>query len=92
MERAIGLAKHFNIPTYVCINKCDINSEITREIVKRSKLLAVTVLGQIHYDPVITEAQIHAVPVVEYYQNGVSKEIMAVWDSLYGNICADKTN
>ena len=92
MERAIGLAKHFNIPTYVCINKCDINSEITEEIVKRSKFLSVTVLGQIHYDPVITKAQIHAVPVVEYCQNSVSKEIMAVWDSLYRNICADKTN
>ncbi|MBA7691584.1 hypothetical protein ES703_100130 [subsurface metagenome] len=83
MERVVKLTDHFNIPTYVCINKHDINPVVTQEIENMAKSLGVTVLGKIHYDPVITEAQIHAVPVVEYCQNKVSQEITTTWASLY---------
>jgi len=83
LERVMKLTTHFNIPTYVCINKHDINPEVTQSIEDRAKSLDITVLGKIHYDPVITEAQIHAVPVVEYCKNKVSQEMTAIWASLY---------
>ncbi|MBA7650397.1 Ion-translocating oxidoreductase complex subunit B [subsurface metagenome] len=83
LERVMKLTTHFNIPTYVCINKHDINPEVTQNIEDRAKSLNITVLGKIHYDPVITKAQIHAVPIVEYCQNKVSQEITTLWTSLY---------
>ncbi len=83
LERVMKLTTHFNIPTYVCINKHDINPEVTQEIEYRAKSLGIPLLGKIHYDPVITEAQIHAVPIVEYCQNKVSQEITTLWASLY---------
>lgn len=83
LERVFKLTAHFNIPTYVCINKHDINPEVTQRIEGIAKSLSITVLGKIHYDPVITEAQIHAIPVVEYCQNKVSQEITTIWVSLY---------
>ncbi|MFC1542978.1 ATP-binding protein [Candidatus Neomarinimicrobiota bacterium] len=90
LERVVKLTDHFNIPTYICINKHDINPAVTQEIENRAKSLSVAVLGKIHYDPVITEAQIHAVPVVTYCDNGVSKEIQALWYSLYGSIYSNR--
>lgn len=90
MERVAQLTTHFGIPTYVCINKYDINREVTRKIENKTKSLQIPLLDKIHYDPVITEAQIQATPVVEYCQNGVSKEITALWGSLYRSIFSNE--
>jgi len=92
LERVVKLTDHFNIPTYVCINKHDINPVVTQEIENMAKTLSIPLLGKIHYDPVITKAQIHAVPVVAYCHNRVSKEIKAVWYSLCRSIYKNERN
>lgn len=92
MERVAQLTAHFGIMTYVCINKYDINREVTRRIEDKATSLEIPLLDKIHYDPVITEAQIQAAPVVEYCQNGVSKEITALWGSLYRSIFSNEGN
>jgi MinD superfamily P-loop ATPase len=82
MERVVQLAAHFQIPTYVCINKYDINPQVAQQIENRIQSAGIPLLGQIRYDTVFTDAQIHAVPVVSYSNSGVTGEIKAIWSAL----------
>lgn len=86
LKRVVELAAHFKIPACVCINKHDINPQVTREIEDLTKSMGLPLLGKIRYDPVITRAQIRGVPVVEYDDNRVSEEIKAIWDALGSNV------
>lgn len=81
LKRALGLLKHFRIPSLVCINKCDINRENTRKIIDFCEGNGVEVAGNISFDPLVTRAMVAGKPVLEYSPKSiVSKEIGEVWE------------
>lgn len=82
MERVIDLARYFSIPAYLCINKYDINPEITAQLKKIALERNVELLGAIIFDPIITEAQVAGMPVVEFSNNGISTTISSIWGLL----------
>jgi MinD superfamily P-loop ATPase len=83
MARVAQLAAHFKVPVMLCINKYDINLEVTREIEKYAQKESIACLGRIPFDPIFTEAMIQAQTVVEY-SNGskVNQEIKAIWQKI----------
>lgn len=81
-KRVIELANHFKIPTCVCINKYDINPEVSRQMEKFCKANNIEVVGKIPYDKNFTDAQIKELTVVEYSDNQTSKEIKKMWKIL----------
>ncbi len=81
--RIAKLTQHFKVKTFVCINKSDINPQITERIEKLCKELDIKVIGKIPYDPVVTKAMMNGKPVVEYTENDVTKEITKIWRCLY---------
>ena len=82
MERLLQLTVHFNIPTGICINKFDINPELTSRIEKFAEKQKVKILGRIPFDPVVTEAQLAGTTIVEFNANGVSKSFEFLWSNL----------
>jgi len=80
--RVAELTAHFRIPTIVCINKWDINPDITEQIEGEAKEHGVKTAGRIRYDSAITEAQIMKTSVVEYTGGAVSGDIRAVWQNV----------
>jgi MinD superfamily P-loop ATPase len=86
MERVVQLAAHFHIPTYICINKYDINPQVAQQIETMVQLIGIPLLGRIRYDTVFTEAQMHAAPVVSYSRGVVTWEIEAIWSALCGRL------
>ena len=78
-ERVRQLADHFKIRIVVCINKCDLNPEISSRIEEHCREAGVEVVGRIRYDKVVTTAQIRKTSVVEFSDNSVSKEIRRMW-------------
>ncbi|BAL80413.1 P-loop NTPase [Caldisericum exile] len=66
LERLLELLKHFTITPLVVINKYDINEENTQRTEKYCALNNILVLGKIPFDPIVTEAMVEGVPVVEY--------------------------
>lgn len=56
LERVLGLAKHFRIPAFVCINKYDLNLQVTEEIEKFCRENDVPVIGKIPFDPSVVKA------------------------------------
>ena len=83
LERVLGVCHHFGVPALVCVNKYDINEENTRHIEKFCNSQGVELASKIPLDNIVTEALIRNLPVVEYSQNGVSREIERLWENLY---------
>jgi len=82
LERVIELTEHFKIPVAICINKFDINPEKAAEIETKAKQRNIKVIGNIPYDTVITKAQIAGQNIIEYSNNGVTKQIRSLWSSV----------
>ena len=91
LERVVKLADHFDIPVLVCVNKYDINEEMTDRIAKYCEENNRRLAGKIPYDAVVTKAQIAGVSVVEYSSSKVSKEIEKLWRHVCYNLPAEST-
>jgi len=82
LERILGVCHHFDVPALVCINKYDINIENTEKIEGFCRDEKIEVLARIPFDNVVTEAMIKGLPVVEYSDGKVSREIQKLWDGV----------
>ncbi|HQL50396.1 MAG TPA: ATP-binding protein [Kiritimatiellia bacterium] len=65
LARVLQLARHFEVPTFVCVNKWDINPEMTERIEQAARKAGATVAGRIRYDRAVTVAQRAEQAVVE---------------------------
>lgn len=65
LARVLQLARHFEVPTFVCVNKWDINPEMTERIEQAALKAGATVAGRIRYDRAVTAAQRAEQAVVE---------------------------
>ena len=81
LERVQKLALFFDIPTSVCVNKWDINPEMTERIERKTEASGAQVVGRIRYDRRVTAAQIQAKAVVETDAPSAA-DIRCVWEKL----------
>jgi MinD superfamily P-loop ATPase len=83
LERALKLLRHFSIPSFVCVNVCDINEENAEKIVSFCKEEGVEVVGRIPFNPIVTKAMVNGKPVIEYApESDVAKEIEDMWNRI----------
>ena len=73
------MTTHFGIPTVVCINKYDLNPEVSATIEARTEEAGLKVVGKVIYDPAVTKAQIMRASVVEYTGGKVAEDIKSLW-------------
>lgn len=81
LARVLKLAAHFGIPAAICVNKWDLNPEMTERIEKQAQTLGATVAGRIRYDRAVTQAQIQERAVVEI-DAPCGEDIRALWAGL----------
>ncbi len=79
LNRVADLVVHFGIPAMVCVNKWDINPQISEEITRQAYRKGLIPSNYIRYDQAVTQAQINKQPVVEYQSSGCVKDIQCVW-------------
>jgi len=83
MERVAQLADHFKVPAMICVNKFDLNLELTRDIENFAKEKGLSCLGRIPFDPIFTKAMIQAQTVFEYNtESKVGQAIKEIWENL----------
>jgi MinD superfamily P-loop ATPase len=82
LERILAVTVHFGIASTVCINKYDINEENSKRIAGFCRARGIAVVGNIPYDPVVTEAMVAGMPVVEFSGGVVSDAIKDVWNGI----------
>ena len=78
LERVLALAKHFQIPAAVCVNKWDLNSGMAQRIEAKAQAAGARIAGRIRYDRGVTHAQMQGKAVVET-EAPSGEEIREVW-------------
>jgi MinD superfamily P-loop ATPase len=79
LDRVADLAARFVIPTLLCINKSDLNQDMTAQIAEEAGNRGIKLAGKIRYDKAFTMAQIMKATVIEYTGGWVSEEIKTLW-------------
>jgi MinD superfamily P-loop ATPase len=80
MERVLQLARHFRLPTLVCINKADIYPAGSDQILNYCDEHQIEVVGSIPFDEMVTRAIINGEPVTVYQPAApASLAISQIW-------------
>ena len=83
MKRVAQLADHFKVPAMICVNKFDLNLELTRDIENFAKEKGLSCLGRIPFDPIFINAMVQAQTIFEYNTDSkVGQAIKQIWENL----------
>jgi MinD superfamily P-loop ATPase len=81
LERVLVLARHFGVPAAVCVNKWDLNPEMTARIESGAEAMGAGNAGRVRYDRGVTAAQMRGRAVVET-EAPSGDDIRDVWNTL----------
>ena len=81
LERVLSLARHFSIPAAVCVNKWDINPEMTKRIEHKASQAGARIAGRVRYDRLVTLAQMQERAVVEIDAPSAG-DVRHIWNQL----------
>ncbi len=68
MQRVVDLASHFRIPVLICINKFDLNPDMSAAITTKAEQAGLQIVGRIPFNPAFTKAMVEGITLTEYRQ------------------------
>lgn len=80
MSRVLKLCEFFDVKTYVCINKYDLNLELTEKIKNYCDSNGIDVIGNIPFDECVIKAINKLQPVTKLDESIAAKEINKIWN------------
>lgn len=80
LDRVVDLLQRFKLPAMVCINKADLNLELTAQIENYAIKRGLQLVGRIPYSPAVTAAQTLGLSVVEYGDPETASSLRAIWE------------
>lgn len=80
--RAYKLTKQFNVRAYVCINKHDINQDVSKDIEKFCKENYIKLVAKIPYSKDFNEAQLAEKSIIEFGNHDLSKIMKNIWKNI----------
>ncbi len=83
MERIVSLCHHFEIPTAVIINKCDLNDRITSDIESYCHQHDHRVVAKLPHDPLFVHAMVQGATVTEYSDGNLVQQLKQGWDYIF---------
>lgn len=81
LVRVLELARHFEVPTAVCVNRWDLYPAGAAALEQRAQREGAVIAGRIGYDPRVTAAQVAATTVVEW-GGPAADDIRQLWQRL----------
>jgi MinD superfamily P-loop ATPase len=83
LKRVLSVCDHFKVPSFVCVNRCDLYQENVRLITEFCQQEGVEILGMIPYDLNVVRALVQGKTVVNMYtESAASQQIRELWDRL----------
>ena len=82
LKRVLQLTNHFKVPAVVCINKHDLNPQMTIEIDKSVKSFGAKVVGHIPFDHNVTRAMVAKKTITEFGDSKAARSAADVWKNL----------
>jgi MinD superfamily P-loop ATPase len=87
MDRVVELANHFEIPASICINKYDLNPDMTAVIEHYAKDRALPIAGKIPFDPTFTKAMVQKQTIIEYDEKSQSAQALReIWEGVISSL------
>ena len=80
--RVVNLCEHFEIFIMVCINKYDINEEMTRKIESFVSKKGLELVGKIPYDDTVMKSINELKPITFYKESIAEKAIEDMWHTI----------
>ncbi|MBN2322471.1 MAG: ATP-binding protein [Spirochaetes bacterium] len=80
--RVIEVAKHFDVPVKVVVNKFDLNEEMTQKTEEYCRNNGIAVLGKIPFCESVVRATVEGKTVVEYDHGEAKPAIVKIWKTL----------
>jgi MinD superfamily P-loop ATPase len=80
--RIVALSAHLSVPVVLCINKWDLNPELTQHLEQEAAQRQISVVGKVRYSPAFTQAQRNGISVVEYNKELAGEDLRALWQNL----------
>lgn len=81
LGRIVAMTQYFEAKTLVCINKYDLNPEVSKDIEERCRAWAVEVVGRVPYDQEVIESIVSGVTVIEE-RCVAGKAIQETWENI----------
>jgi len=82
LKRVVQLCKHFGVFTMVCVNKFDINEEVTKEIENFIYENQIVLVGKTPYDDMVMRSINELKPITFYKDSIAEKAIEAMWSNM----------
>lgn len=79
LERVLSLCDHFELTSIVCINKYDINEEMSLNIENFLKKNQIKLVGKIPYDDTVRESINDLKPITNYANSSAKEAIEKMW-------------
>jgi len=93
LERVSQLSRtYFGIPTFVCVNKFDINIDMTKKIKDYCEENDLIFAGKIPYDTSITKAMVQGKNIFEYSSPVVEETIRSMWTIIQESLKNEKAD
>lgn len=80
--RVQELCDHFDIKSMVCINKYDINLEITGEIEDFCSRNDIALVGKIPFDDTVLKSIEELKPLVHYSESPAARAVVEMWENM----------
>ncbi len=82
LKRVKQVTDYFHIPSFLVLNKSDLNPAIRDELIDYSRTADMPLLGEIPYEERIIFAQAQGKPVTQTMDNTISKYFSDIWDKI----------
>lgn len=80
LYRILGLTRHFNVRSAVCVNKADLDEEMAAEIERHCLKEGVKFLGCIPFAKGVVKAVVAQVPVTDRFAGAAAGAMREVWN------------
>ena len=78
LDRVLQVVRQFRLPFAVCVNKADLDPDMTARIREEAEAGGAVFVATVDYDPAVTRAQVQGMDVITY-GGRAAEQITDVW-------------
>lgn len=82
LQRLVELARGFNVPALICINRYDINPAKTLQLEEYCQREDLSVIGKVPFDVAVVRAMVEKKTVMEYPCPTIHQAMKDIWESV----------
>lgn len=87
VKRLVELVENFKLPILAVINKFDLNTEVSQNIINFLAEKKIKLIGKINFDKQAVESMVNGQTIIEFSPESViSEEIYYIWDEIRNQV------